>query len=389
MVTKNFYYMAKRMSQTINITETSAINNFNKIDPICQHFGICGGCQYQDWERSSYESYKLEILNKFLAEKDIKCTTDKLVSCEPHTRRRVTFHAQNQSNGFIFGFFKPASHELFEVAECPISVPEIEKAIPTLKKIASLCASNKAIHLTVISAENGLDISLSDVENLTDQKRKSLTKFTNIDNILRISVNNELIIEEQKPFLSLDSDNLFISSGVFLQSTKYSEQVMIDLCKRWLKKQKNVVDLFSGIGTFSLPMSHLSSVDSYDTAVEALDYLNKSTKQITGIKKLQTTVRDLFKRPLTHKELEKYNGLIIDPPRSGALEQTKEIAKSYIPKVVMISCNPQSLARDLSILQAGGYKINEMIPIDQFLWTSHLEVVTLLSKDSPKRKWKL
>ncbi|WP_370931983.1 RNA methyltransferase [Bartonella sp. DGB1] len=357
--------------------------------PICQHFGICGGCRFQDWAKDKYEEYKLSLLKQKFTEKNINIKIDKLIEGQLHARRRVTFHAHNQNNNFIFGFFKKKSHELFEIKECPISVPAIENNIKILRQIAALFSANKPIDITVIQAENGLDVTISKVQNLTDQKRFQLVKFAEMSDILRITVNQELIIKKENIYIKVNNDLITFPPGVFLQATYVSQQQMIEITIDWLRKQKNIVDLFSGIGTFSLPMSYFSSIDAFDSDENALKSLQIAANNIKGIKKISTSVRDLFKRPLVIKELQPYDGLIIDPPRAGSIEQIVEIAKSNIPKLVVISCNYLTLVRDIEILLKGGYKIEKTIAIDQFLYSEHLEVMILLSKEKKKKKWTL
>ena len=135
---------------------------------------------------------------------------------------------------------------------------------------------------------------------------------------------------------------------------------------------------------FALRLAKQAEVHAVEGDAAALAALDRGFRFAAGLKRVTAERRDLFRRPLTFKELDAFDGLVFDPPRAGAEDQAKQIARSDVPFVAAVSCNPTTLARDLSILVDGGYQVKSVTPIDQFLWSPHVEAVALLEK--PKRR---
>ena len=123
---------------------------------------------------------------------------------------------------------------------------------------------------------------------------------------------------------------------------------------------------------------------AFEGDAAALSAFDRAFRHAAGLKRVTGERRDLFRRPLSFKELASFDGLVFDPPRAGAEDQARQIARSEIPFVAAVSCNPATLARDLRILIDGGYSLKSVTPIDQFLWSPHVEAVALLEK--PRRR---
>jgi 23S rRNA (uracil1939-C5)-methyltransferase len=174
--------------------------------------------------------------------------------------------------------------------------------------------------------------------------------------------------------------------GAFLQAVESAEQVMAGLVTDHLKKAKRVADLFSGIGTFALRLARNSEVHAVEGDGPALAALDRGFRFGKGLKKVTVEKRDLFRRPLTYKEMDlTFDGIVFDPPRAGAEDQAKQIARSTVQRVAAVSCNPVTLARDLRTLMDGGYQLKRVVPVDQFLWSPHIEAVALLEKPKKRR----
>jgi 23S rRNA (uracil1939-C5)-methyltransferase len=176
-----------------------------------------------------------------------------------------------------------------------------------------------------------------------------------------------------------------VPPGVFLQATEQAEQAMAGLVTAHLGKAKRVADLFSGCGSFALRLAARAEVHAVENDAAALAALDHGFRFARGLKRVTTEKRDLFRRPLTFKELNAFDGIVFDPPRAGAEDQSKQIARSDVPFVAAVSCNPVTLARDLAILLEGGYRLTRVTPIDQFLWSPHVEAVALLEKPRKRR----
>ncbi|TGS18092.1 class I SAM-dependent RNA methyltransferase [Mesorhizobium sp. M2E.F.Ca.ET.209.01.1.1] len=356
-----------------------------RIDPACRHFTECGGCALQHYEAEAYRQWKREKVVQALKAKGIACEIEALVPCAPHSRRRVTFSARRTEAGMLLGFVRALSSEIIPIEECPISLPAIVAALDKLRALAGLvCATPKAFHMTVTVTASGLDIAVHDAGKLGDHQRRIASNFVMAEGLARLSVDGEIVVEPKKPVVQFGPVAVAVPPGAFLQATEAAEQAMAGLVGQHLSRAKKVADLFAGCGSFALRLAAKSEVHAVEGEAAPLAALDRAYRFATGLKRVTSERRDLFRRPLTFKELNAFDGLVFDPPRAGAEDQSKQIARSDVPLVAAVSCNPVTLARDLRILIDGGYALKSVTPIDQFLWSSHVEAVALLEK--PKRR---
>ncbi|RWB74506.1 MAG: class I SAM-dependent RNA methyltransferase [Mesorhizobium sp.] len=356
-----------------------------RIDPACRHFTECGGCALQHYEAEAYQQWKREKVVQALKAKGIACEVDALVPCAPRSRRRVTFSARRTEAGMLLGFVRALSSEIIPIEECPISLPAIVAALDKLRALAALvCATPKAFHMTVTVTASGLDIAVHDAGKLGDHQRRIASNFVMAEGLARLSVDGEIVVEPKKPVVQFGSVAVALPPGAFLQATEAAEQAMAGLVGQHLSRARKVADLFAGCGSFALRLAAKSEVHAVEGEAAGLAALDRAYRFATGLKRVTSERRDLFRRPLTFKELNAFDGLVFDPPRAGAEDQSKQIARSDVPLVAAVSCNPVTLARDLRILLDGGYTLKSVTPIDQFLWSPHVEAVALLEK--PKRR---
>ncbi|TIT13035.1 MAG: class I SAM-dependent RNA methyltransferase [Mesorhizobium sp.] len=356
-----------------------------RTDPACRHFTECGGCALQHYEAAAYQEWKRERVVQALKAKGIACEVAALVPCAPHSRRRVTFSARRTEAGMLLGFVRALSSEIIPIEECPISLPAIVSALAKLRALAGLvCATPKAFHMTVTVTASGLDIAVHEAGMLGDHQRRIASNFVMAEGLARLSVDGEIVVEPKKPVVQFGPVAVAVPPGAFLQATEAAEQAMAGLVGQHLSRAKKVADLFAGCGSFALRLAAKSEVHAVEGEAAALAALDRAYRFATGLRRVTSERRDLFRRPLTFKELNAFDGLVFDPPRAGAEDQSKQIARSDVPLVAAVSCNPVTLARDLRILLDGGYTLKSVTPIDQFLWSSHVEAVALLEK--PKRR---
>jgi 23S rRNA (uracil1939-C5)-methyltransferase len=308
-----------------------------------------------------------------------------LVTCQPGTRRRVVFAARRTDKGAILGFNRASSHQIIKVETCVVASERINQALPALRRLATAVAVGKeAFRFSVLDAAPALDIAVDAPFKLTEPDRLRIINAVRAEQaVTRLSFNDEILIEKQPP--QLDFGRVIVSPppGGFVQASKQAETVMGDLVVGHLKKSKKVADLFSGSGTFALRLAEHSNVHAVEADGPSLAALDRAARRSQGLKPVTVEKRDLFRRPMMVAELKTYQGLVFDPPRAGAEVQVGDIARSTVTRIAAVSCNPVTLARDLEILIKGGYKITSVTPIDQFLWSSHVEVVALLER--PKR----
>ncbi|WP_019219770.1 class I SAM-dependent RNA methyltransferase [Bartonella florencae] len=361
-----------------------------RIDALCQHFGECGGCTLQHWHIDSYHKWKRQLVVDALKEYKLDLAVSPLIGSTPYSRRRITLTASMTPQGQKVGFNRHLSHEIVSLKECPVSCSQILSKLGDIRKLcAHLSNHAKRFHITITYVANGLDVALSGYIIRHESLRQKMVHTALACGITRLSVEDEVLVEREKPLIYFGDVCVEFPAGGFLQATSEAENMMGNIILTHLKKAKNVLDLFSGVGTFALRMAKKMNVHAVENDEKALKNLSSAARFARDLKTVTCEKRDLFRRPLSVRELERFESVVFDPPRAGAEEQVRELAKATIPRIVAISCNPLTFARDLSLLIAGGYTVEKVIPIDQFLWTPHVEVVALLSKRKAKSGWKL
>lgn len=378
----------KDQGTIMSITEASP----ERIEPICRHFGpdgkggTCGGCSLQHMSEASYRAYKRGLVVAALKSKGIDAPVDDLIVCQPRERRRVVFAARSTEKGLLLGFNQAQSHHIVDIEECPVSSDGIISRLNDIRAIGlTLTAKSEPFRMTVLETETGLDIAVEGIKSVSDIQRHALTKVVlSQRNIARVTLNGEILIEPIKPVISFGDVKVSPPSGGFTQATKQAEEAMAEIVTEHVGKSKRIADFFCGSGTFSLRLAKLGRVQAVEAEEKALKALDFAARNTAGIKPVTVEKRDLFRRPYMTSELKIFDAVVLDPPRAGAEFQVKELAKSNVKKVVSVSCNPLTFARDLAELVAGGYRITRIVPIDQFLWSPHVEAVATLEKPVKK-----
>ncbi len=357
----------------------------DRIEPICRHYGpdsdACGGCSLQHLADEPYRAFKRNLVVDALKAKGLTPDVGALIACHPGERRRTVFSARNTEKEFLLGFNRAETNHIVSIEECPIAVPGIVARLDAIRAIGkALAAGAEVFRLSVLETLSGLDIAAEGLK-LSDKQRRAVTETVlGMRGIARVSVNGEIVIEPQKPIIDFGGVPVSPPAGGFTQATKPAEDAMAELVLSHVGKSKRIIDLFAGSGTFSLRLARIAkvhAVEGEDKALKALDFAARNTQ---GLKPVTIEKRDLFRRPMMVSELKNYDAVVFDPPRAGAEEQMKELVRSAVKTVVAVSCNPITLARDLRILVDGGYRIKSVTPIDQFLWSPHVEAVALLTK---------
>ena len=357
-------------------------------EPPCRHFGpdglngTCGGCTLQHLADAPYRAFKRQLVIDALKSKGLTPAVGEIVPARPGERRRVVFAARKTEKDMLIGFNQAESHHIVAIEECPISSAGIIARLPAIRAIAASLATNtEPFRISVLETLSGLDISVDEVKKLSDpQRRKAVETVLSLRGIARVSLNGEILIEPSKPLVDFGGIQVSPPPGGFTQATKPAEQAMAELVLAHIGKAKRIADLFAGAGTFSLQLARIGRVHAVEAEAKALAALDHAARNTQGLKPVSVEKRDLFRRPLMTQEFKPFDAVVFDPPRAGAEFQCKELARSGVKKIAAVSCNPLTLARDLAILVEGGYRITGVTPIDQFLWTSHVEVVATLEK---------
>ena len=357
----------------------------DRVEPACRHFGDCGGCSVQHLAEPSYRAWKRDKVAQALASRKIAAGVSDLLPGQARSRRRAVMSARRTEKGAVLGYNRMSSHTIVDIDECPVVLPDIEAALATLRSLAALVGNTRdAFHLTVTQTISGLDVAIAGCGPMPDATRRSAVDFAVREKLARLSVDGEIVIEPRKPLLDFGSATIAPPPGGFLQAVAAVEEVMAGMAAAHLKRARRIADLFAGAGAFALRLARAAEVHAVEADAACLAALDRGFRGATGLRRVTIEKRDLFRRPLTFKELNAFDGVVIDPPRAGAEDQSKQIARSNVPLVAAISCNPATLARDLRILVDGGYTVKNVTPVDQFLWSPHVEVVALLEK--PRRR---
>jgi len=348
----------------------------DRIDPACRHFGTCGGCALQHWAPEHYQAWKRDLVVHAFAQRGIETDVSPVVPVASHTRRRAVFTLARDDKGLVLGFNKRDSHDVLAIEECPLLVPEIETRRDKLAALANrLVDQGKRARMTVVATDTGLDVALEGARKPGRADYEALGRAATDGAIARLTVDGAEIVMSRQPEIRNDPLVVYPSPGGFLQATAPSEQAMADLVDAAIGKSGPVLDLFSGIGTFTLRLARrfpVLAVEGEDALLKALD---RSMRYSKGIRAITTRRRDLFLNPMVPVELKPFKAVVFDPPRAGAKAQCEMLAKSDVPRIVGVSCNPATLARDARILIDGGYRLTSVTPVDQFLWSGHIEVV--------------
>ncbi len=354
----------------------------DRIAPACRHFGACGGCTLQHMAPEPYAEFKRDLILRSLKARGLEAEVDAAWIAPPGSRRRAALAAKKTGKQVVLGFHARKSHELIALTECPVLRPAIVAALPRLREIAGfLLYGRDEIALLVTETAAGLDLHISgvakDVKALARAEAASAALRAGFS---RVSIEGADVLTERRPSLPAGSAQLLPPPGGFLQASAEAEAEMERIVREHLKFAASVADLFSGCGTFALRLAAESSVLAAEGNAAAIEALKASVRAAHGLKPVTAEVRDLFRNPYGAAELSSFGGVVLDPPRAGAAAQVAELARSMVPKVAYVSCDPATLARDLRTLVDGGYRIVRIHPIDQFLWSAHVEAVALLER---------
>jgi len=354
----------------------------DRIEPVCKHFGSCGGCQVQHLANKPYLAWKKQLVVDALSSANIVTPVEPVLYFPDDQRRRVVFSAIHTSTDVQLGFIQKSTHNVIAVSECPVITRPISSKLDVIKKVIRPILPAKGItSIYVLQCNNGLDIHVEAQGKLAEKARQSAVRIALDANIARLSFGDEVLIETKRPKLTMGTAEVCVPPGLFVQAVSSAERAMAELVCNHLSSCKQVADLYCGAGTFALRLAQNSQVLACENNHAAIDALDEAWRGTGGkLKLIRTQKRDLHVRPVMAEELKKTQGVVFDPPRAGAQAQTKQLALSKVKKIAAVSCNPASLAQDLGVLINNGFKIKGVHPIDQFVYTPHIEVIVLLER---------
>lgn len=354
----------------------------------CVHFATCGGCAFQHWPDDAYAAWKEGRTVAPLNARNIPAAhVSKMLRTAPRTRRRADFTLRHTVTGPIVGFARRAAHDIVDLQECPVLMPALASLIPALRAaVPNLLPRGATAEAVVNWTDTGADVLLVPGERLPLDlsRRMALAALAEATDMARISWGGrrsaEPVVTRRRPILRLGQIEVEPPPGAFLQASPVSEVAMRTVVRTWLDQAKQIVDLFGGIGTLSLDLVPAHRVTVIDGSRSAVATVDAAVRKAGLAGAAEAMVRDLARDPLSAAELNRFDAAIFDPPRSGAAAQAAEMARSRLSLIVAVSCDPHSFAQDARVLVDGGYRLEQLIPIDQFLWSPHVELVALFRR---------
>jgi 23S rRNA (uracil1939-C5)-methyltransferase len=360
----------------------------DRVSPPCPHFGACGGCALQHWAHEPYLAWKQELLREALAREQLETQFLAPFAAAPGARRRLALHARrgDKGQGARLGYKARRSWTLVDVEVCPIADPRLQAAFPALRQLAAPFLehpkSAPTLHVTV--TETGLDVYVTGVERrsggLSADGRMRAAQIAGEADLARVTLAGEVVYMARQPIVRLGPAMAALPPGGFLQAVPEAEAAMAETALAAMAGAGRIADLFCGLGTFTFRLAGLAPVLAADADGRAISALKSAAGVTAGIKSITADTRDLFRRPVLAEELKRIDAVLFDPPRAGAADQAKQIAWSKVAVAVGVSCDAASFARDARILVDGGFRLEKVRLIDQFLWSPHVELVGVFKR---------
>lgn len=348
----------------------------DRVAPLCPHYTGCGGCQVQHASDAFVAQWKSDLIKTALSAQGIETEIRPISTSPAASRRRATFSARRTKKGAIAGFHRQASDVIVEIPKCQLLMPGLMSVLASAEDLARIAVSRKGeLSIAVTHSGAGPDMSVTGGKPLDGPLRKTLSDLAEKHDIARLCYEEDVIVTRRPPSQLFDDIVIYPPPNAFLQATKDAEKRLQLEVQAIVGDSTHVIDLFAGCGTFSLPLAKKVRVLAVEGDGDMAKCLEQAWRMTEGLKEITTQTRDLFRSPLTSDEFAKFEAVVVDPPRAGALAQTRELASSGVPIIAYVSCNPTSFARDAKCLLDAGYHLDWVLPIDQFRWSAHVELV--------------
>lgn len=359
----------------------------DRVAPISPHYGDCGGCSLQHWASAPYLDWKREQVRLALGREGIEAEIEPAVAVPPGTRRRLALHARRAPDGrVILGFKARKSWRLIEIRVCPVADPRLVAAIPALTRVAEAFLEHpkSAPTLHVTWTLTGLDVDVTGVERRSgglsrDAQMRAIEAATAAD-LARLSQAGDTLVMSRQPLVAFGPATVPLPAGGFLQAVPEAEAAMVARAVEAVRGAKKIADLFCGAGTFTFPLATAAPVLAADASAAGIAALKAGVGTAKGLKPITAEARDLFRRPLAPYDLRGCDAVVLDPPRAGAREQTAQLPGTKAHTVAYVSCNPVTFARDARLLIDAGFRLERATPVDQFLWSAHVELVAVFRR---------
>ncbi|WP_086438690.1 class I SAM-dependent RNA methyltransferase [Altererythrobacter xiamenensis] len=353
------------------------------VSPPCRHFGTCGGCQLQHADEVTLRQFVTDrVLN---AAEGQEITPEEVLETHlspPRSRRRATLHAMRIADGAVLGFRESGSHRIVDLAECHVIAPELFDTIAPIRDFVGKHGGKGAVDVELTLTDQGVDCGLKNLTVEGLEATEAALELAQRNGFARLTLDMgfgpEAMWEPEPVTITLGGVPVGFPSGSFLQATQDAEAVMIADTREWLQGASPIADLFSGLGTFAYSLADPAKLLAVEAARDAF-LACKSAAGRSG-KPVHALHRDLFRNPLQPDELNRFGAVLLDPPRAGAKDQIDRIAESTLERVVYVSCNPSSWARDAKRLVEAGFTLKKLRPVGQFRWSTHVELTSYFTR---------
>ncbi|TRW99283.1 class I SAM-dependent RNA methyltransferase [Paracoccus sp. M683] len=347
----------------------------DRVRPVCGHYRACGGCSLMHASDGFTTAWKRHVVETALAGQGIQARVGDMHVSPARSRRRAVLSGRRTKKGALLGLHARASDVVVDLVDCHVIRPQIQSALPLLRQIVQAGASRAGeLSLTVIHGPAGLDVAVTGGKPMDPALFQTLAGLAEAGDLARLDWDGQAITR-RPPALPMGRAQVVPPPAAFLQATAEGEAALCGAVQRFVGGARRIVDLYAGIGTFTLPLAEAAQVHAVEGLAAPLVSLDAGWRAADGLQRVTTEVRDLARRPLLADELDRFDAIVIDPPRAGAAEQARQIAASGVRKIAFVACDPVNFARDARILADGGLKLTQLVLVDQFLWSPHVELV--------------
>ncbi len=361
----------QRLDQVRIVTPSS-----DRVAAPCRHFKTCGGCQVQHASDGFVEHWKAGIVREALRAQGIEAEIAGVETSPPRSRRRAGLSARRTKKGAMAGFHGRASGTIVEIPDCQLLHPDLIAALPVAEALAVAGGSRKGeLNVSVTLSDGGLDVAVRDGKPLDRDLEVALAQQAEALDLARLSWDGEVIAMRRAPGQIFGPARVVPPPGAFLQATPQGEAALLRAVTEITEGAARIADLFAGCGTFALPLARRAEVLAVEGDRAMIAALDRGWREAQGLKRVEGVTRDLFRNPLLRDEFKGIDAVVIDPPRAGAEAQVTELAEARVPVIAHVSCNPVTFARDAARLIAAGYAMGPVRVVDQFRWSSHVELV--------------
>ncbi|MBC7158596.1 MAG: class I SAM-dependent RNA methyltransferase [Porphyrobacter sp.] len=347
----------------------------------CRHFGRCGGCQLQHLDEAALAGFVHDRVVLAAEGQGLAAAQVAPVHLSPpRSRRRATLHAATGKGGPVIGFREAGTHRIVDMRECHVLAPELFALVEPLRRLLSERRGRLAVDITLALTDCGVDCAIAGLPLDGLAQTEALLDFCRRQALARLVLDHgygpEPLWEPEPARVTPSGVAVDLPSGAFLQATADGEAALVAAASEWLAARGSIADLFAGLGTFAFALARGGARVLAVEAAREPHLACRAAARRAGLP-VEALHRDLFRNPLRADELRGFDGVVIDPPRAGAREQVAQLAASGVARIVYVSCNPSSWARDGRVLADAGYRLAALRPVGQFRWSTHVELASL------------